>query len=134
MAHFAELDENNVVLRTLVVDNKDILDENGQEQESVGVQFLANLFGHSRWKQTSYNKTFRKHFAGNGHTYDSERNAFIPPKPYPSWVLDEENLIWKAPVDEPADSGQEEGQQPYRWNEETQEWVVIIPQPDPEGE
>jgi hypothetical protein len=134
MAHFAELDENNVVLRVLVVDNKDILDENGQEQEAVGVQFLTNLFGHSRWKQTSYNANFRRHFAGNGHTYDSERNAFIPPKPYPSWVLDEEKLIWKTPIDEPADSGQGEGKRPYRWNEDTQEWVVIVPQSDSEGE
>jgi hypothetical protein len=120
MAHFAELDENNVVTRVLVVANAELL-EGGVESESKGVAFLASLYGHGRWKQTSYNangnpaKRFR--YAGVGYTFDAGRNAFLAPKPYPSWILNEATCAWKAPVQRPASGG------PYRWDEAGGAWV-----------
>ena len=83
MAHFAQLDENNIVLNVVVVANSDITDENGIEQEKIGIQFLKSLFGEdTNWKQTSYNKNIRKRYAGIEYTYDENLDAFIPPKPY----------------------------------------------------
>lgn len=97
MAHFAEIDENNVVLRVIVVNNEDCLDENGVESEDVGVLFCSNLFGGS-WVQTSYNANFRKNYAGIGFTYDAQRDAFIAPRPKDtadiSFVLDETTCRW----------------------------------------
>ena len=81
MAHFAEIDENNVVLRVVVVDNKDTADANGVEKEHIGAAHLEKILG-GTWKQTSYNATFRKNYAGSGYTFDSQRNAFVPPKPF----------------------------------------------------
>jgi len=132
MAHFAELDENNVVLQVLVVDNKDITDENGQEQESLGVQFLEKLFGHSRWKQTSYNSNFRKRLAPVGGKYDSENDVFLSIKPYPSWVLDEE-FEWKAPIDRPEDYLTGDPPKQYWWKEESQEWKYMPRPPEDAG-
>lgn len=84
MAHFAELDPNNVVLRVLVVSNEDITDENGQEQEALGVTFLQGLFGaDTRWIQTSYNANFRGKYAGIGDTYDEVADVFVTPEPSP---------------------------------------------------
>jgi hypothetical protein len=117
MAHFAELGENNVVLRVIVVNNVDTMTPQGEEQEEIGAAFCRNLLG-GTWKQTSYNGTFRKNYAGIGFTYDSGRDAFIPPKPYASWTLVEETCHWTAPVDYPTDG------QVYTWNEETQSWDV----------
>ena len=85
MAHFAEIDSNlnNVVLRVLVIGNDDILDENGEENEAIGIAFCKSLFGEeTEWKQTSYNNTFRKNYAGQGWFYDESRDAFVPPQPY----------------------------------------------------
>lgn len=95
MAHFAKLDENNVVLCVVVVNN-DILLENGQELEQKGIAFCKELFGtQTSWVQTSYNGTIRKNYAGIGYVYDSQRDAFIPPKPEgEGWVLNEESCIW----------------------------------------
>jgi len=91
MAHFVELDANNIVLRVLVVPN---------EQEHRGQDYLANELGFGgTWVQTSYNSTIRKNFAGVGYTYDSVRDAFIPPKPYPSWVLNETTCLWEPPIE-----------------------------------
>lgn len=115
MAHFAELGENNVVIRVIVVDNKDTSDANGNEIEVIGANFCRNLLG-GTWKQTSYNANFRKNYAGIGFTYDSQRDAFIPPKPYSSWVLNEDTCRWEAPVAYPTDG------QLYIWNEDTQSW------------
>lgn len=96
MAHFAELNVDNTVLRVLVVDNNDITDENGQEQEQLGITFLQNILGQdTRWVQTSYNNNFRFRYAGIGYTYDEELDAFIPPKPDGSWVLNSETLNWE---------------------------------------
>lgn len=117
MAHFAELDANNVVLRVIVVDNKDTADVNGIEKEYIGAAFCEKLFG-GTWKQTSYNGNKRKNYAGIGYTYDDQRDAFIPPKTYASWVLDEATCQWKAPVDMPTDG------QMYSWDEATTSWVV----------
>ena len=89
MAHFAELDANNVVLRVIVIDTKDNSDANGVEKEHIGAAFCERLFA-GTWKQTSYNHNFRKRYAGIGFTYNEKLDAFIPPKPYSSWVLNEE--------------------------------------------
>jgi hypothetical protein len=97
MAHFAELDESNLVVRVIVVGNDDCLDQNGVESEAVGVAFCENLLG-GTWVHTSYNSTFLKNYAGIGFTYDVQRNAFIPPKPPgDKWVLDEETCLWFDP-------------------------------------
>jgi hypothetical protein len=122
MAHFAELNENNEVLQVIVIANDALLDEQGVEQESLGIVFCENLFG-GTWKQTSYNGNFRKHFAGVGFTYDSGRNAFIPPKPFASWILDEETCTWEAPAAMPVSSG--ETLVIYAWNEETTSWDQV---------
>jgi hypothetical protein len=114
MAHFAELDANNVVLRVIVIDNKDTADANGVEKEHIGAAFCERLFG-GNWKQTSYNGNIRKHYAGAGFTYNSVRDAFIPPQPYPSWTLDDD-ANWQPPVAMPTDGGR------YSWNEANQAW------------
>jgi hypothetical protein len=117
MAHFAKL-ENNIVTQVIVVSNQDILNEQGQELEQKGIDFCSNLLG-GTWKQTSYNGNMRKNYAGIGYTYDEGRDAFIPPKPYNSWLLVEETCQWKAPVDYPADENQ------YAWDESTLSWVQL---------
>ena len=119
MAHFAKIGLNNMVTEVLVVANQEILDSNGVEQESIGVEFLKTLTGHATWIQTSYNGNIRKNFAGIGYTYDSQRDAFIPPQPYPSWTLNEETCHWTAPVLYPADGKM------YNWDETTTNWVEI---------
>jgi len=116
MAHFAELGENNVVLRVIVVDNKDTSDANGVEVEAIGAEFCRNLLG-GTWKQTSYNANFRKNYAGIGYTYDSGRDAFVPPKPFASWTLDEDTARWQAPVAYPTDG------KIYTWDEDTVNWI-----------
>jgi hypothetical protein len=122
MAHFAELDSNNVVLRVIVVGNKDTADANGVEKEHIGAAFCERLFG-GNWKQTSYNGNKRKNYAGIGYTYDATRDAFIPPKPFNSWVLVEDTCQWKAPIDMPADAGTGEPPKRYIWDEATISWV-----------
>ena len=117
MAHFAELDEQNNVLRVLVVNNE-VITKDGEENEQIGIDFLANLCG-GRWKQTSYNNNFRKNYAGKGYTYDQTRDAFIEKQPYPSWLLDEDTCQWEAPVDYPDDG------KLYQWNEATTNWVEV---------
>jgi len=118
MAHFAELDSNNVVLRVIVIDNKDTADAHGVEKEYIGAAFCERLFG-GTWKQTSYNGNFRKNFAGIGYSYmPAPIDGFAPPRPYPSWNLDPDVCQWVAPVPMPTDD------QRYSWNEETQSWEV----------
>jgi len=116
MAHFAKI-ENNLVIQVIVVDNNDVLDANGNELESVGIQFCTDLFG-GIWVQTSYNGNIRKNYAGAGDTYDSIRDAFIAPKPYPSWLLDEETCKYASPIPYPDDG------EAYQWNEELINWVI----------
>lgn len=117
MAHFAKI-ENNIVTQVIVVDNNDILDEQGNELEEVGIQFCTDLLG-GEWKQSSYNNNFRKNYAGIGYTYDETRDAFISPQPYPSWVLDEDTCRWESPIPYP------EGDELYRWNEELINWELV---------
>jgi len=117
MAHFAQL-ENNIVTKVIVVSNEDTADENGVENEEIGIAFCSNLLG-GTWLQTSYNGNIRKNYAGVGYTYDEGRDAFIAPKPYNSWLLDETKAQWKAPVDMPIDDKR------YSWHEETTSWVEV---------
>ena len=124
MAHFAQLDENNVVTQVIVVSNNELLDASGVEREEMGIGFCQRLFG-GNWKQTSYNHNFRKRYAGIGYTYNAQLDAFIPPKPYPSWVLNNEEASWKPPVAQPADMGMDEGQKMYVWDEETISWKEV---------
>jgi hypothetical protein len=123
MAHFAELDENNVVLQVIVVHNNELLDDEGQENEAKGIEFCNSLFGHTNWVQTSYNNSMRKQFAGTGSTYDSENDVFILPQPYSSWTLDD-NFDWQPPTPMPEDDNI------YSWNEDTQSWDLVEPVTD----
>lgn len=120
MAHFAELDANNVVLRVIVVSNKDTSDANGVEKEHIGAAFCERLFG-GTWKQTSYNGNIRKNYAGVGYTYRADIDAFVAPQPYQSWTLNEQ-AQWQPPVPMPADASQEK---PYTWDEATTAWVEV---------
>ena len=115
MAHFAELDDNNIVKRVIVVATKDNSDANGVEKESIGRAFYERLFG-GNWVQTSYNGNIRKRYAGIGYSYDPALDAFIAPQPYPSWTLDD-NADWQAPVPIPSDGKM------YAWDEDAQAWV-----------
>jgi hypothetical protein len=124
VAHFAELDDNNVVTRVIVVDNKDTMDDNGNEVEAIGVAFCQDLLG-GRWVQTSYNNNFRVRYAGIGYTYDASLNAFIRPQPYPSWTLNSQTCDWDPPTPKPDDG------KSYRWDEATLSWVEVIPPPPP---
>ena len=117
MAHFAQI-ENNMVTKVIVVSNQDTSNKEGFEIEQIGIDFCSNLLG-GTWKQTSYNGRIRKNYAGIGYTYDEGRDAFIAPKPYNSWVLNEETCQWKAPVDYPTDG------ENYTWNESMQLWDKI---------
>ena len=110
MAHFAQI-ENNLVTQVIVVNNEDVLDGDDNELESVGVQFCTDLLG-GTWKQTSYNGNIRKNYAGIGDTYDSTRDAFIPPKPYSSWTLVEDTCLWESPIAHPDDD------KSYVWDED----------------
>ena len=130
MAHFAQLDENNVVTQVIVVSNNELLDAGGVEREEMGIGFCQRLFG-GNWKQTSYNHNFRKRYAGIGYTYNAQLDAFVPPKPYPSWVLNNEEANWEAPVPAPADQGQGDPPKFYHWVEETQSWAENT-YPDPQ--
>ena len=124
MAHFCQLDENNVVTQVIVVDNKDCADATGVEKESIGVAFCERLFG-GTWKQTSYNGNKRKNYAGIGYTYNSDLDAFVPPKPFASWLLNEETAQWEAPVAMPADAGTGEPPKMYSWDEVTTSWIEV---------
>ncbi len=125
MAHFAELDEENVVLRVIVVDDSQLLDENNVEQESIGISFCQSLFG-GTWKQTSLNPSFRKHYASVGFTFDEVRDAFIPPSPYPSWTLNETSCFWEPPVQFPSDAvAPRVNGNSYVWNEASLSWDLV---------
>jgi hypothetical protein len=117
MAHFAQLNENNVVTQVIVVANSDTSDANGVEKEHIGIAFCERLLG-GTWKQTSYNGNFRKNYAGIGYTYDADIDAFVPPQPYTSWTLNKDTAQWEPPVEMPND-GKE-----YVWNEATTSWVL----------
>tara|TARA_R110000868_G_C10866579_1_gene761938 strand:+ start:631 stop:996 length:366 start_codon:yes stop_codon:yes gene_type:complete len=121
MAHFAELNENNEVLRVVVISNEDV-DANGGDLHADAETFVTTIVPHGTggvaWKQTSYNNSFRKQYAGIGHTFDSSKNKFIEPQPFLSWSLDS-NDDWKAPTDYPNNGKY------YNWNETTQTWNEV---------
>ncbi len=117
MSHFAELDENNIVLRVVVGNNED---PNGDE----GYQWIIDNLG-GRWIQTSYSASMRKNFAGVGFFYDDKLDAFIPPKPFTSWLLDGDTCQWIAPLPYPNDGAI------YYWNETAYEWQPFSPTPTP---
>jgi hypothetical protein len=129
MASFAKIGLNNKVIEILSVVNEVLHDSNGVEQESIGIDFLTKLTGWAIWKQTSYNThggvhssggtPLRKNHAGIGYTYDEDRDAFIPPKNYNSWVLNENTCLWEAPVAKANDGNM------YSWNESTLTWDII---------
>ena len=147
MAHFAKLGINSKVIGVEVVGDDDIKNADGVEDESVGIQFLQNIHGWPLWKQTSYNtrggkhykedgtesddqsKALRKNYAGIGHTYDSERDAFIPPQPYNSWIIDEAKCIYVAPVAYPTiqeytDENGDEYRYLIDWEEDNLRWIA----------
>jgi hypothetical protein len=115
MAHFARLDENDIVTAVIVV-NDEWLDDNGTESEAKGIAALQAWSGHPHWAQTSYNNNIRTRYAGVGYTFNRILDAFITPKPYPSWVLDEATTDWTAPVPMPTEGL-------WVWDEETLTWV-----------
>jgi len=128
MASFAKIGLNGKVIEVQSVVNEVLHDANGIEQESIGIDFLTKLTGWAIWKQTSYNThggvhnnngtPLRKNFAGIGYTYDEDRDAFISPKPFNSWILNEDTCLWEAPVSKPQDDNK------YRWNESTLTWDI----------
>ena len=114
MAYFAKLGTGNIVKQVISINNAVITDANGVEQEQLGNDFINKLYNtRDVWKQTSYNNNFRKNFAGIGFQYDQQRDAFISPKPFNSWILNEDTCLWKPPVDMPKDGNR------YMWNEQT---------------
>ena len=124
MAHFAKIGIDNVVLEVLVVNNVDTMTPQGEEKEEIGVAFLQKLTGHSAWKQTSYNSNIRKHYAGVGYTYNESIDAFVAPKPYTSWVLDEEKGVYAPPTPMPTDGKN------YFWSGLTTSWKVFPTKPN----
>jgi hypothetical protein len=129
MASFAKIGLNNKVIEVLSVVNEVLHDSNGIEQEVIGIDFLTKLTGYPVWKQTSYNThggvhdnngiPLRKNHAGIGYTYDETRDAFIAPKPFNSWILNEDTCLWNAPVAKPIDDNK------YSWNEQTLSWDIV---------
>ena len=136
MASFAKIGLNNKVIEVQSVVNEVLHDSNGVEQEAIGIDFLTKLTGWSIWVQTSYNNNFRKNHAGIGYTYDEDRDAFIPIKPYASWVINETTCLWEAPTPKPNEDTNEIRyewnednlaweQKNYTWNEETTTWDIV---------
>ena len=120
MAYFAKLGTGNIVENVISINNSVITDSNGIEQEQLGVDFINKLYNtRDVWKQTSYNNNIRKNFAGIGYQYDQTRDAFIPKKPFNSWILNEDTCLWNAPVAMPTDGER------YSWNESTLTWDIV---------
>lgn len=122
MANFAKLNDQNIVIDVNAVANAVIDDLPFPESEPLGVAFLTDWSGgYTNWKQTSYNGNFRKNLAGIGYTYDAVLDAFIAPKPYPSWLLNTNTCQWVPPTPYPSDGNL------YTWDEATQSWVRVTP-------
>lgn len=118
MAHFAQLDENDIVITVLVVDNEKLLNNFNVEDENLGILYLKNIFSESsNWVQTSYNNNFRVRMAAPNYKYDRVLDAFIPPKPYDSWIFDDVSKSWISPIPHPNDGNS------YMWDENNQTWI-----------
>ena len=136
MAHYAQIDSNNIVTQVIVVADADTADAQGNHMESIGIAFCQRLIG-GNWKQTSYNTQggthtnggtpFRGNYAGIGYTYDTLHDVFYAPQPYPSWTISAPTWTWTSPVPYPTDVGTEELPKRYTWNEETKAWDLVIP-------
>jgi len=135
MASFAKLNSENIVITVESVVNEVLKDSNEVEQEKIGIDFLNKLYNtNDNWKKTSYNTNagihklggtpFRKNHAGIGYTYDLQRDAFIPPKSYNSWILNEETCLWEPPISKPTTELEEN--QYYFWNEDIINWEVKL--------
>jgi len=132
MASFAKIGLNSRVIEVVSVNNEVLKDSSGIEREELGIQFLNELYKWPIWKQTSYNThkgvhdnggtPFRKNHAGIGYTYDEDRDAFIPKKPYNSWILNEQTCLWESPIPIPSDASIDKR---YQWNEQIQNWELI---------
>jgi hypothetical protein len=120
MAHFAKLNDNNIVISVHVVNNE-VITVDEVESEKIGIDFLTELHGHTLWKQTSYNRTFRGNYAGVGYKYDQEFDVFIAPQPYLSWKLNYTTFQWEAPVAMPEEI---EGFI-WKWSESNKEWISV---------
>ena len=121
MAQFAKIDSNNIVLSVEVVDDNELKGDDGNLQDSIGIQFLTKITQHSNWIRTYKDASERKNYAVVGGTYDSAKNAFIPTKPCDSWVLDESTCRWISPIAYPDD------EKFYVWREDTTSWVESTP-------
>ena len=134
MAYFAKLGTGNIIEKVISINNSVITDSNGVEQEQLGVDFINKLYNtRDVWKQTSYNNNIRKNFAGIGYQYDQQRDAFIAPKPFNSWILNEDTCRWEAPIPYPTTYTKNlvNGlgnpiKDPYKWNETNLNWEEII--------
>jgi hypothetical protein len=126
MAYFAKLGTGNIVEQVISINNAVITDANGVEQEQLGSDFINKLYNtRDVWKQTSYNRNFRKNFAGIGYHYDQTRDAFIPKKPFNSWVLNENTCLWNAPVAKPELTQEQiDNKNYYAWNEQIINWEI----------
>lgn len=122
MAHFAKLNQDNLVIDVIVVANDVLLDSNNEEQEQLGIDFLNLTFGEHNWKQTSFNGSFRKNYASVGYSFNEDLNTFIPEKPFNSWILNEDTCQWDSPKPQPEENSPSIG---YAWDEQIQEWVEI---------
>lgn len=122
MAHFAKLNQDNLVIDVVVVANDVLLDSNNEEQEQLGIDFLNSTFGEYNWKQTSFNGSFRKNYAGVGYSFNEDLNAFIPEKPFNSWILNKNTCQWDSPKPRPSETLPSVG---YMWDESDQEWIEI---------
>ena len=123
MAYFAKLGTGNIVEQVISINNSVITDANRLEQEQLGVDFINKLYNtRDVWKQTSYNNNIRKNFAGVGFTYDQQRDAFIAPKPYNSWILNEQTCQWESPIPVPSDASIDKR---YSWNETNLNWELV---------
>ena len=123
MAHFAKIDENNIVQQIIVVDNENCGNLDFPESEPIGQNFINSIGLEGNWKQTSYNSTFRKRYAGLDDVYDESRDAFLPIKPFTSWILNEDICLWEPPIERPNDG------KSYMWDEETINWIEIVETP-----
>jgi hypothetical protein len=126
MAYFAKLGTGNIVETVISINNAVITDANGVEQEQAGVDFINKLYNtRDVWKQTSYNNNIRKNYAGVGYSYDQARDAFIAPKPYQSWILNEDTCRWEAPVAMPELTQEQiDNRNYYAWNEQIKNWEI----------
>lgn len=121
MAHFAQIDENNIVTQVVVVNNLELIDEDGNESEAKGIAFCKTIFD-GEFVQTSYNKSYRKNYAGVGFSYDPVRDAFIAPKPFESWTLNEDTCEWDPPVPKPEPTIDYY----HEWDEDNQVWNAVF--------